>query len=50
MLLYGQTDHKTYTILQIRFTEALILMQEKDDFSFTENGLGCDFFPLGACI
>jgi len=28
----------------------LILMQEKDDLSFTDNDLGCDFFPLGACI
>ncbi|KAL6606754.1 hypothetical protein ACP70R_042407 [Stipagrostis hirtigluma subsp. patula] len=24
--------------------------EEKDDFSFADNDLGCDFFPLGACI
>ncbi|KAL6861147.1 hypothetical protein ACP4OV_016847 [Aristida adscensionis] len=27
-----------------------IIKVEKDDFSFADNDLGCDFFPLGACI
>ncbi|TVU12303.1 hypothetical protein EJB05_45940 [Eragrostis curvula] len=27
-----------------------IIKAEKDDISFTDNDLGCDFFPLGACI
>jgi len=27
-----------------------MIKAEKDDLSFTDNDLGCDFFPLGACI
>ncbi|KAJ1258304.1 hypothetical protein BS78_10G065200 [Paspalum vaginatum] len=27
-----------------------MIKAEKDDFSFLENDLGCDFFSLGACI
>ncbi|WVZ82252.1 hypothetical protein U9M48_029538 [Paspalum notatum var. saurae] len=27
-----------------------MIKAEKDDFSFSENDLGCDFFSLGACI
>ncbi|AQL01592.1 Two-component response regulator ORR22 [Zea mays] len=27
-----------------------MIKAEKDDLSFTDSDLGCDFFPLGACI
>ncbi|XP_062228267.1 two-component response regulator ORR22-like [Phragmites australis] len=27
-----------------------MIKMEKDDISFTDNDMGCDFFPLGACI